>query len=173
MVAFPFRMGAGSAGDVSRSHPASVVPRVVDSSNPPTLYGGLVLFDDNATNGVRAPASGDASFALVSGAGLVVRPYPFQQQATASYGSIGFGAGTPPTQGIIDICESGYVVAKVNGSPVLGAPVYVWCAASTGSHVQGGFETAPSSGNTLQLDAKTTFGSPADANGLAEIRFNI
>lgn len=168
-VAYQFRMGAGFAGDVNRTHPASIEPVLIDASAPPTAYGQAVLIDPT-TQGVRPFASGDTAVTIANG--VTVRPYPFQQPSTTNYGSIGFGSGTPPTSGVMDILRQGYISAQVVGSPVKGGAVYVWCAASTGSHVQGGFEAAASAGNTAAL-ANAKFNGPADSTGVAEIVFGF
>ena len=172
-VAFQFRMGAGFPGDVNRSHPASIEPALIDAAAPPTLYGQPVLVDAT-TQGVRPYVAGDQSNTVASGYGLTVRPYPFQQSSATNYGAVGIGAATPPTSGAIDILRSGYIMSflAAGGSPVKGGLVYIWAAAPTGAHVQGGIEAAYSAGNTTQLLNATFNGSP-DASGNVEIAFNI
>ena len=44
MVAFPFRMGAGFAGDVNRTHPATIEPNVNDTVNPLSFFGRNIFF---------------------------------------------------------------------------------------------------------------------------------
>lgn len=173
MTAFPFRMGAGFPGDVNRSHPVSIEPALIDASAPPLAYG-LAVVVDPTTQGVRQMAPGDSALTAVYG--VTVRPYPFQQSSAVNNGAIGYGAGAPPTSGPIDVLRSGYIMAPVVGTPVKGATVYVWIAASTGAHVQGGFEASASGSNTIPLTGAgslATFNGGADASGIAEIEFNV
>ena len=173
MVAFPFRMGAGFPGDVNRGHPASIEPCLIDPTNPPTAYGQAVL-TVTASNGVRVFAAGDTGVTSIWG--VTVRPFPIQASTGTAYGGGAFGAATPPTTGAIDVVRSGYVMAKLpTGAAAVtkGAAVFVWCAANSGNHVQGGFESSASGGNTAALDAtKYQFNGPADANGNVEISIN-
>ncbi len=170
-VAFQFRMGAGFPGDVNRTHPATIEPALIDASAPPTLYGQPVLVDPT-TQGVRPFAAGDT--AVTAAWGMTVRPYPIQQNAGTNFGAASFGTGTPPASGPIDVLRAGYIMAQLPSgeSSLKGGAVYVWCAASTGVHVQGGIESAASSGNTAAL-ADCQFNGPPDANGYVEISFNV
>lgn len=172
-AAFQFRMGAGFAGDINRSHPASVEPTLIDASAPPTAYGQPVLVDPT-TQGVRPFAAGDQSNTVPAGYGITVRPYPTQQSSASNFGAAALGAATPPVTGIMDVLRAGYIMVNLpaGGAPVKGGAVYVWAAASTGSHVLGGVEAAYSAGNTTQLLNATFNGSP-DASGNVEIAFNI
>ena len=170
-VAFAFRMGAGFPGDVNRTHPASIEPCLIDANAAPTAYGQAVLVDAS-TQGVRPFTTGDQSDTVAAGYGITVRPYPYQQSSASNYGATAIGAGTPPTAGACDVLRSGYIMGKLNaGTAVKGAPVYVWAVASTGAHVQGGFEAAYSSTNTTKL-LNATFNGSADAAGNVEIVFN-
>lgn len=172
-VAFQFRMGAGFPGDVNRTHPASIEPCLIDASAPPTAYGQPVLVDAT-TQGVRPFAAGDQSDTVAAGYGVTVRPYPFQQSSASNFGEAAIGAATPPVTGVMDVLRAGYIMGKVPAgqTAVKGAAVYVWAAASTGSHVIGGLETAYSAGNTTQL-LNATFNGTPDADGNVEIAFNI
>jgi hypothetical protein len=50
----------------------------------------------------------------------------------------------------------------------------VWCAASAGIHVQGGFESVATGGSTAALDVgRFSFNGPQDATGIVELAFNI
>lgn len=170
-VAFAFRMGAGFPGDVNRSHPASIEPCMNDVQTPVTLFGQPVLCD-TTDQSVRPFAAGDASDTVPAGYGISVRPYPFQQASASNFGEASIGAAPVPA-GAIDVLRAGYIMGKLNtGTAAKGAPVYVWCAATSGSHIQGGLETAASSGNTVQLK-NATFNGKADAQGNVEIAFNI
>lgn len=171
-VSFQYRMGAGFPGDVNRTHPATIEPTLVDINSPPTLYGQAVVVD-STTQGVRPLASGDSSLTDIYG--ITVRPFPIQGQSSTNYGASNIGAATPPTGQPMDVLRSGYIMSTLNGtaSAVKGGTVYVWIAASSGSHVQGGFEAAATGGSTIQLPLKTSFNGPADANGIVEIAYNV
>lgn len=176
-TAFQFRMPAGFPGDVNRTHPAEIEATLIDASAPPTLYGQFVLMDAT-TQGVRPYAAGDASDSVTSIPwGVTVRPFPTQQTTTGTaYGAIGFGAATPPVAGIIDVARNALIMGQLNvgvTAPVKGGRVYIWCAATSGNHIQGGIETAASSGNTVELDQRFVFNSPPDANGVVELSVNI
>ncbi len=172
-AAFKFRMGAGFAGDVNRSHPASIEPCLIDAAAPPTQYGQPVLVDAT-TQGVRPFAAGDQSNTVAAGYGLTVRPYPTQQASASNFGQADIGAAIPLTSGVLDVLRAGYIMVQIPAgqAPVKGSPVYVWAAASTGAHILGGVEATYSAGNTTQLLNATFNGSP-DATGVAEIAFNI
>lgn len=176
-AAFTFRMGAGFAGEVNRTHPVSIEPCLIDPANPPLFYGEAVMADVTATNGVRAPVAGDSAAAGVFG--VTVRPFPLQPGAASNFGAVALGAAqAPPVSGVIDILKSGYIVVSLSGAtqPVKGSPVFVWVAASGGGHTQGGFEAAATGGSTIALDASGTrfyFNGAPDASGLVEIAFNL
>lgn len=166
---FLYRMGAGFAGDVSRTHPASIEPVLVDASSPPTQYGQPVLLDPT-TLGVRPFGAGDGS--VTDAYGFLVRPYPTQQQTGGMTSS--FGAATPPVTGAVDVLRGiGYINVTVNAATAAlakkGGRVYVWIAATSGSHVQGGIEAAASSANTVLLPANKLFNGSVDANGVCEV----
>lgn len=176
MVAFPFRMGAGFAGDVNRTHPASIEPNVnaPAGSNPATFTGQAVVY--NTVGQCRSVIAGDT--ALTQIAGITVRQFP-TQQATASQNfgeadlSTGYNTGVSPANAL-DILKSGYIMVPVNGTPIKGGIVYVWIAASTGNHVQGGFEAAATGGSTIALnEGQTYYNSGPDAYGICELAFNL
>lgn len=172
-VAITYRMGAGFAGDVNRTHPASIEPCLIDASAPPTAFGQPVVVDAT-TQGVRPLAAGDSALDAIYG--LTVRPFPFQQaQTNVDYGSIGIGAGAPPSSGAIDVLRAGYIMVKANvgSAPVKGGRVFIWVAATSGNHIQGQFESAASAGNTIELDEKSYFNGVPDANGVVELAYNI
>lgn len=165
-VAFTFRMGAGFAGDINRTHPFDAVTERQDVSDPITRYGNGCLMD--TVNGtVRAVIAGDQSDATpIILYGLLARPYPTQQSNTSQ----ALGDGTPPTApALLDVLTEGFMMVKVVGTPTKRGAVYVWCTASTGNHVQGGFEAAADAGDTVRV-LNAYFNGPPDANGVAEIR---
>jgi hypothetical protein len=140
MVAFQYRMGAGFAGDVNRTHPASIEPGLLDATNPPAGYGVAVQVN-TAANSIRGLLATD--YAATNVYGVTVRPYPFQQSTAAlanaavGFGSAGIFAGQP-----VDVLRSGYIMVPVVGAPTKGGAVWVWYAAASGSHITGGFEAA-------------------------------
>jgi hypothetical protein len=175
-VAFPFRMGAGFAGDVTRSHPSATIEPNRQSATAPVLGFGLGVLFDPATASVRQIVIGD--IAVVDIYGISVRFYPGQgAPPTGQYGQEPLGTATlggPPTNQPIDILRQGYILVKVVGACRKGDPVFLWAAPSSGGHVQGSFEIAASAGNTIALGSgKTTFNSGPDANGIAEVAYNI
>lgn len=168
-TAFTYRMGAGFPGEVNRAHPASIVPRLQDSANPVRLYGDPVLYSATAGT-VRCFNAGDTGVTKIKG--LAVRPASVSQ--TSGGMTATFGTAAPPTGSVpLDFLEDGYMLAKCNNfgaSPCkLGDPVYVWCTASAGNHVQGGLENAASAGNTAAI-SNAEWAGPPDASGVAEIR---
>jgi hypothetical protein len=172
-VAFQFRMATGFAGEIARHGPFSVVSRMADPTNPPLNYGVPVIL--MTSGAVRQFISSDTG--VTDPFGIIVRPYPMSPQTATGYGAAGIGATTPPTNFPVDILVSGFVTVAVNGTITnIGAPtsVFVWCAASTGAHIAGGFEAASSGGNTATLNwDKTFWNSPAGPDGIAELGFNV
>lgn len=169
--AFQFRMGAGQPGDVNRTRAVSIEPFLINAANPPLIFGQPLIPD--AANGLRPFAAGDTAVTVAYGA--MVRAYP--TQARAGGDSAAFGAAVPPTSGPADTLRAGYIMVQIAtafGTIKKGDPVFVWCAAASGAHVQGGYETAASGGNTAALDPnRFSFNGPADASGVAEISFNL
>jgi hypothetical protein len=163
-VAYTYRMGAGFPGDLVTGMPSVVEPAKVNVANPPQLFGGGV-FVDTATNSVRQPLAADTGLTKLYG--IVVRPFPYQQQSGGMGASI--GAGSPPTSGVIDVARSGQIMTKCTGTPTKNGPVYMWVAASAGNNVQGMFAAANSAGNTI-LISNAAFDGPPDASGNVKIR---
>jgi hypothetical protein len=157
-------MGAGYPGDLVTSMPSIVEPAKVNVTTPPLLYGGGV-FVDTATNSVRQPAPGDTGLTKLYG--IMVRPYPYQQQSGGMGATI--GAATPPTSGVVDVCRAGLIMAKCTGTPTKNGPVYMWVAATSGANVQGQFAAANSAGNTILL-ANAAFDGPPDSSGNVKVR---
>jgi hypothetical protein len=166
-IAIQFRMGAGFAGDVNRSHPANIEPCLIDATLPPTAYGQAV-FGDTVSQGVRPIIVGtDAGTSIY---GVTTRPYPVSQTTGGMSATI--GAAVPPTSGVTDVLKNGYILVPVVGQTTKFGVVYVWIAASGGGHTAGGFEAAASGGNTAILAGAMWNGAP-DANGLAELILNF
>ena len=171
-VAYTYRMGAGFPGDVSRTHPASIEP-VVNNTTNPVLRPGDFCLADTATNTVRRLLSTDTAITTVYGA--AVRAYPIGPSTAGAYGAADFGTANLPSGQAIDILRSGYILGSLNaGTATKGGQVFVWVAATSGVHIQGGLETAASAGNTCALDvSEYQFNGPADANGVVEISVRI
>lgn len=166
-AAFGFRMGAGFPGDVNRSGMFSVVPSLQDTTNPVLLYGNPVIMNP-AANSVRQILVSDSALTRIDG--ILVRPYPLQQSSGGMTSTI--GAAVPPVgPAVVDVLRAGFGIVKCNNfaaSPsTRGGAVYVWYAATSGNHVQGGFE-AVSSGSTYTV-SNARWASPPDSAGIAEI----
>ena len=176
-AAYLGRMPAGSPGTVTRTHPASIFPGLNDPTSgghPLTAYGQAAMFN-GTLNSYRSVLASDQSGATAI-AGVTVRPFPTQGVPTATVGAPdSFNSGGPAASGEVDILRSGSIIVPVSGTvnPILGGLVYIWAAASSGAHVLGGFETGATGGSTFPLDNKTSWNGPADANGNAELCFNI
>jgi hypothetical protein len=168
-VAFTYRMNAGFAGDVNRGHPASILPCLADPTTPPTAFGQPVVAVA-ATNGVRPLAAGDGGLTDIFG--ITVRPYPTQSVAAAAYpyGDVILGGGAPAVKQPVDVLRAGYIFVSVVGQPVKGGLVYIWTAASSGAHIQGGFESVAPGGSGIALPAgRFWWNSPPDNTGIAEL----
>jgi hypothetical protein len=180
-VAFNYRMGAGFAGQVTRTHPVNLEPRPLHATTPPVFYGSAVILDAS-TGTVRIPAAGDSGTTLIYG--IAVRPYPFQASAgDSAYGGAAFATSATPAPiqagQVVDILRSGYVMVPLcttYGSPTSGGEAFVYCNTNSGAHLQGGFEGATGA-NTMALSGypgTVTYMGPVDATtGLVELAFNI
>jgi hypothetical protein len=167
-VAFGFRMGAGFPGDVNRTHPASIPPGLMNTTNPVRLYGDPVIID-TATNSYRGAIAGDTAVTKI--AGILVRPYPIQQQSGGMSSTI--GAAVPPTSGVVDVLEEGYIIARCNNfatlQPTKGGAVFMRVAATAGALIQGGLTSAADAANTVQI-TNARWNGPTDANGVTELQ---
>lgn len=164
-VAFNFRMPGGFAGTVNRTHPASIEPCLADPTSPPAFFGQAVKVV-SASQGVAGIGAGDS--ALTDIYGVSVRPFPTQQMTGGP--AAAFGNGVPSSIQPVDILKSGYIMVPVVGTPVKGGAVFVWAAASSGSHVAGGFEAAATGGSTIALPQNSySFNGGPDANGICEL----
>jgi hypothetical protein len=176
-VAFTYRMGAGFAGAVNRSHPATIAPFLKDPTNPPTFFGQAVAINPSS-NAVRSYIASDGN-TPTDVFGVIVRPYPFLgvTAPTANYAGTGqtppFGGNQLP-DGAVDVLLAGFIMVSVNGTPSNGSVAYVWTAASSSPHVQSGWEASSPSTNGFAVTwDKTQFASPPDASGIAELRFDV
>lgn len=170
-IAYQFRMGAGFAGDVNRTHPVSITAELISAAAPPTAYGQCVLVAA-ANAGVRPFTTGDISQA---GYGVTVRPFPAQQaQTNQNFGAVALGSVAPPTTGVIDVLRSGFIMVNLpsGGTTVKGGAVYVRVAAAATTHTPGDFEAAADGANNVLLTNAIFNGAP-DASGNVEIQFNV
>lgn len=169
-ISFGYRMGAGFPGSVNRHHPASILPGLTNPTNPPRLYGDPALID-TATNSYRGFLVGDAAVTKVDG--IMVRPYPTQQMTGGPTATIGAAAG-PGGNRAESFLNEGFIIARCNNfaaqQPTKGGAVYIWVAASSGAHVQGGFESAASGGNTAGPITNLKWNGPTDSDGITEIQ---
>ncbi len=168
-ISFGYRMPVGFPGDVNRTHPASILPGLMDTANPVLLYGNPVLVN-TAANTYRQVLAGDGAVTKI--AGVLVRPYPTQQTTGGMTSTI--GAAVPPVgPSVCDVIEDGYVIARCNNfatvNPTKGGAVFVWITASAGAHVQGGFESAADGANTIAI-ANARWNGPVGADGVGEIQ---
>lgn len=160
MVAYTTRVPAGFPGAITRSDSKTVKQEYIDSAAPPTAYGSAVKL---VSGKLRPIASGDAAAVIH---GILVRQYPVQSSANA------FGNATPPTSGIADVLLRGYIAVQVTqGTAAPKGPVYVRVTAASGKLV-GDIEAVSDSTNSVALP-NAYFTGAADANGVAEIAFNI
>ena len=181
-----FRMNQGWAGDTTRTHPAPVMPKQADPTNPPTLPGQGVIYSSVGkvrqiitADGTTAIASGTFPYNGISGAvsldGITVREFPIQQQTTSqNFGAIAIGNQSLPTAFPLGIITSGSIIVTLpaGANPIPGGAVYIWNNATGSGHVQGSFESAYSLSNTI-LVANAKWLSGVDANGNAELAFNL
>jgi hypothetical protein len=171
---FTYRMPAGIPGAVNRKLGGAVItPEIQNATTPVTEYGVPVILD---ASGARPVAATDTSNDVE--AGFSARPFP---GTDLNYGLVnagaanpGFGSGTPPNTGEIDIMRKGFIVCKIGGSTAAAkyGNVYVWTAASSGAHVQGHVEASSPGGSGFQL-TRARFRGPADASGNVEVEYRI
>lgn len=166
-VAFTYRMGAGFPGDINRTSPFSAVPGLINTTTPPRAYGDPVLVNA-ADSSLRGVVSGDGSTTPAAIYGVLVRPFPTQQQSGGM--SSALGAAAAPTSGVADFLTQGFIMSKLpaGASVAKGGQVFVWCAATSGNNIQGALVAAASGTNTLSV-TNARFNGPADANGNVEI----
>lgn len=173
-AAFTFRAGAGFPGEVTRQENSIIEPVVIDASAPPLLYGVPVVIDPT-TQGIRPLVAGDSG--LTAFYGILVRPFPTSQASTTNFGNTPLGgAGVPPASGPASVLVSGYIAVQVPIGQTLATKngaVFVWVAATSGAHIQGGFETV-TSGSTITIPLSLArYNGGQDANGIIELAFNV
>jgi hypothetical protein len=179
-----YRMPAGIPGDVNRAFQSTEEPNILDS-NYPFLGYGLACVMDQTDYQIR-PAGGSTTTNKTDTAavlyGLLIRPFPTNQQTTSSF----FGQNplsatqpAPPTSGLCDVLKRGYMTVLLQGATAAepGAPVYVQVTgadANTTTDVCGGIHAAADAGCVQAGSAGTTyFRGTADSNGNVEIAWNL
>ena len=143
MVAFPYRLPTGFAGQVTRVDDMTVEPGMFNASAMPSAFGVAVAED---ANGVRALTAADLVVA-----GLLVRPYP-----TSGNGTDGLGVSTPSALQPASKLKRGYMIVKLGGSAaaVKGAPYYVRTSNPGTGKVVGDVEAAADLSAGLTATAK-------------------
>lgn len=164
-----YRMGAGYPGDVNRTHPCSILPGLMDTTNPVRLYGDPVLIN-TAANSYRGFIATDTAVVKIDG--ILVRPYPTQQ--TTGGMAAAFGAAVPPVgPAVCDVLNEGFIMVRCNNfaaaPPTKKGAVFVWVTATSGVHIQGGFESVANGANTVAI-TNAQFNGPPDASGVCEIQ---
>lgn len=168
-TAISYVLPAGSAGTVTRLHPDSIWPCLIDGNSPPLYYGeGVVI--DASTQGVRPLVAGDSAVTDVYG--ITVKPFPIQQSTGGM--SAAFGSGTPPAFGVIDVLTIGGILIQFNNSgsaPVKGAQPYIYTGTTSSPHTQGLWETASGTTATIGTIPSTSYQGGWDANNVGELKF--
>lgn len=172
MTAFLYRMPAGIPGNVNRGFACDIEPVALTPygvTGRPTGYGVPLVIDNTSGNvgNLRTVAAADAVGTVY---GLLVRPFP----TTGANANDPLGTGTiAPQQNSGDVLRRGYMTVLLSGASaaVKGAPVYIWTAAATGTHIVGGFEATDPSSNGIKLTG--VFMGPGDANGNVEIQVDF
>jgi hypothetical protein len=172
-ISFLAQSPTGFIGRLTRTVPApKVFPYLQDGTNPVASFGLACL---QTASTVRGMLAGDT--AVTSIFGITVGNFPFQQQSTNNYGSATIGGLIAcPTSGVLDVMKSGAMMVYCNSAQAptanLTSGVYVWIAATSGTHIQGGFETAANSTNTIGPLPNAYFNGPGDSTGAIELTFN-
>jgi hypothetical protein len=176
-ISFLAQSAIGFIGRLTRSVPApKVTPNINDATNPVLFFGLACLA--TAANTVRSILATDSAITAIFG--IAVEPFPFQISSGTNFGAQPLSALTSvPTPGFgappLDVNNSGFQTVYCNSAQAPTAtrvsPVCVWIAASTGTHVQGGFETAPAATVASVAGANTgtgTLGALAVTAGVAQ-----
>lgn len=163
MVAFPYRLPSGFAGQVTRSEEFTGEAVMYNAAAMPGYYGAAIAID---TLGARALVTGDVIAAI---AGFLVRPFPTTGNLTD-----GIGVSTPQPSWPGTVMKRGYMIVKIGGATVAAKGGAVWVRKDTPSagKVVGDVEAAADGLTTLAL-ANCYFMGPADATGMVEIAYNI
>lgn len=151
------------AGAITRPNHSTVEPVVMDAANP---FSGDGL-PGKKVNGKFVPlVAGDTAAVLY---GIRVRSFPLTSDTNLANQ---LSAASNHTG---DALVRGYIGVKVNaGTVVDNGPVYIRVGAGTTAQPIGGFEAAAdaTASNTV-LVTNAHFLGTTDANGIAELAFNI
>lgn len=162
-TAILYRMPYGIPGDITRQSVATVETQIFDPLKPFSAYGIPGKIDGNNFVPIEED---DAATAIY---GILVRPFPTQ----GANASDPLGTSVPKTNGAADVLRRGYIAVHVNaGTASLGGAVYVRVGAGTTEKPIGGIEAQADGSDTVVM-AGASFMGAADANGNAEIGFNI
>lgn len=163
MASILYRMANGIPGDSTRPSVSTIESQIYNSALPFSVYG----VPGKIAAGKFVPiTTGDAAAAVY---GFLVRPFPTQ----GVNASDPLGTSVPPTVGLCDVMKRGYInVKNNNGTAALNGIVYARVAAPTGPKPLGGIEAVADSTNTIII-ANAYFTGPADANGNAEVAYNL
>ncbi|MFP5276971.1 MAG: hypothetical protein ACLGPM_07640 [Acidobacteriota bacterium] len=143
-ISYPAQSPTTFIGRVTRSTPAPrITPDPNDATNPVAYYGLAALA--TSTNTLRSILATDAGTSGI--AGVAVQPFPTQASSGTNYGAQAIAALTAiPAGEMLNTLRTGFVGVYCNtaqvGAVTKADKVFVWCAASTGTHIQGGFENA-------------------------------
>lgn len=160
-------MPLGVPGDLSRDVREATVEPYYNSTTVPVAGFGLPVKLGAQASSATGIVGGDVAGSIL---GFSVREYP--SQPGGNMANLAAGAGVPMA-GAIGILKKGYIVVKCNnGTPVKEGPVYVRISAPSGAKVVGGIEATADGANTITV-ANCAFMGPADADGNAEIRYNV
>lgn len=160
--AFLYNMPLPPAGSVTRESVAHIEGQVLGA----TPFPAFGLFAKMVTGKAVPIGSGDLAAAVY---GLLIRPFP----QTGGAASDPIGTSTPPASGIGNILRRGYATVKVNaGVAAQGTQVYIRVADAAPGQPIGGIEAAADSTDTIAVTG-AKFTGPADADGIAEIEYNI
>lgn len=175
MVSYAYRMGAGFPGDYNRTAAGqTITPEAANPSLPIPAYGMPVAYSVGGGS-VRPITAGDTSAVVI---GLLMRDFPSQAMPPNTYGAAQALSSipVPPTQGPLSVMRRGFAVVNVNSgssaAAVKGNPVFIWTAAASAGHIQGGLEATESPGNTI-LFPGVNFRGPVDSSGNTEVEINL
>ncbi|SFN48590.1 hypothetical protein SAMN05216516_108135 [Izhakiella capsodis] len=151
------------AGALTRPNHSTVEPVVMDTTNP---FAGDGL-PGKKVNGKFVPlAAGDTAAVLY---GIRVRSFPFTSDKDLARQL------TNPTNYTGDALVRGYIGVKVNAGTVAdNGAVYIRVGGATATQPIGGFEAvADATATNTVLVTNAHFIGTTDANGIAELAFNI
>ena len=184
-ISFLAQSANGFIGRITRSTPLPrITPDMNDATNPVPFYGLAVL--NTINNTVRGILATDSNQIGISG--IAVGNFPFQPASATNFGAQALAALTAVApNSVMDTLRSGFIMIYLNSAQAPTATkvdkVYVWCAASSTTHVQGGFENAASAaiasaikggGNTGNgtVSAGPTINAAIGMNGVYQVRFS-